>query len=722
MFIKRSIHYLSAGLCAGLLLALVEAIDRLTVLAKHFSATQEKLLFICTLTFIPVANMVLGLLLAALFSIIDRLFLQLRSHWQVGKSPLSWFIPNRDNKFHFALALALPIMLVSILAPTIFTNGFRLMLVGISERITNISLLVKYSTLFLCVGIYFTALLLTWVDSEGFTKLFVKRWFATGLGLLAAIVAIAFYWIDARIFVGRYLYSFHLPLSVCAIAASYVFGHILTNYLKPSRAIVLLLAITVLIGTITGGYFFDQQQALKALFWRRGVIAKKYLAFAQNLLDLDRDGFSPLLNGGDCDDRNPTCNILAHELPNNSRDENCLGGDLKEIPPDFAELNQSPLPEQLARNVIFITIDCLRADHLSCYGYQRKLSPNIDRFAARAVLFENAFSLSTNTGHSFSGIARASYGETIFDDNLPTIAEMFTANGRVTAAITSPKTDKWLWKQGWESYKTIMLKGLQTIVHSRGGYWDSQRLTNETITFLRAQQNTPFYLWVHYNDLHAKNEKYARQGSNNFGNKPIDIYDSNIAYTDEQLGRLFEYLESSGLLDTTIVAISADHGEEFGEHGQEFHNGRPYREQTHVPLILWYPSAQPLRVQQPVSTIDLGPTFLRNVGILPPRDYIGLDLRHTINGLTVNRKIFCETPRNVPQGDFFAWAIVDGDWRLIYDQIGNTYELYNEVVDPDGRYNLIDQEKERALRLSTQLGQWLDLQSQHKAYRFWARF
>jgi choline-sulfatase len=247
-------------------------------------------------------------------------------------------------------------------------------------------------------------------------------------------------------------------------------------------------------------------------------------------------------------------------------------------------------------------------------------------------------------------------------------------------------------------------------------------LTDHTIEYLTAHQEKPFYIWVHYNDLHAKNEKYKRLGKRDIGSTPIDLYDANLAFTDDHLGRLLDYLESSKLLENTIVAISADHGEEFLEHGQQFHNGRLYREQTHVPLILYYPGKQGQRITQPVSTIDLGPTFLRAAGIMPSSGYAGVDLIHTATGLTKGRPILIETPRNVPQGDFFAWAIVDGDWRLIYDQIGHTFELYNDREDPAEKINLFDQRPDQAKAMRSLLAEWFDRESQRKDYRNWARF
>jgi arylsulfatase A-like enzyme len=248
-------------------------------------------------------------------------------------------------------------------------------------------------------------------------------------------------------------------------------------------------------------------------------------------------------------------------------------------------------------------------------------------------------------------------------------------------------------------------------------------LTDETIEYIQNRQGKPFYAWVHYNDLHAKGEwHYIKRSERGFGDRPVDIYDSNAAYVDEHLGRLFSYLESTGLLESTIVAISADHGEEFLDHGQLYHSGRPYPPQTRVPLILRHPGVKPLRVKEPVSLIDLAPTFLRGVGLFPPREYKGVGLRLTAAGLAAGRKVFIETPRNVPQGNSFAWAVVEGDWLFIYDLFGNTFELYDKATDPTCRTNLIDTEPARAEAMMSALGGWLDGQSQRKDYRRWERF
>lgn len=702
--------YILAGLLGGVILMLVEAFDRL--FALRFITHLDQILFLCTLAIAPIGNAFLGLGIAILALKAKFLCLLLNKQLKASTYIQSLLV---------ALSVATPFIILTFFFPNIFADNFRSVIVGLTNRGIPFGPIVNYSNFFLSFLIYGFALVIVFLESEFFGKL-VKSRLALPLFVSLCLIMGVAYWADSRIFIGRYQEMIHIPLGLIAISSSFLAGLIVVeqNFNLAPKHIILAIIPTFI-------FTFSHQpltkhQAMKASFWRRGVVVKNYLTLAQIIIDSDKDGFSRFFDGGDYNDKNPNYNPLAIDIPNNGIDENFIGGDLKQPLKNFVEINQKPIPNASAKNILFITVDCLRADHLGTYGYSKKLSPNIDALAARSLVFENAYSLGTNTGHSFVGIARANYGEDLFNDEIPTVVELFAKKGYTTTTITSPETSKWLQKQGWETYKNIMMKGFQNIVHEEGGNWNSKKLTDHTIEYLKTQENNPFYLWVHYNDLHAKAEKYHKQNKQDPASSPMEIYDSNLEFTDKHMGRLLEYLETSGLINNTVIAISADHGEEFDEHGQLFHNGRPYRVQTNVPIILYYPGGGAKRIETPVSTIDFAPTFLRLTGELPPTSYKGIDLVETAKGNVEERPIIMETPRNVPDANFFAWAMVDQNWRFIYDIEGNTFELYNQKDDPLESRNLIDKETQKASELKQKFGNWFDEQTQNKNYRRWQRF
>lgn len=704
--------YLTAGLFGGLLIMLMEGVDRFIKLPLTIS---DKGFWLLALSIIPVVTMGLALLVGAVSLLGDYVTEILRQRVKI--SPLWVARPLAAG------IISIPLLLI-ILAKPALAHTVQALLNDLSERGLPVASLAKFAKLLTMLAGYFVILKLVLLESRPLKRWLAQRWMLI-IAFLLTIATVGGYWLSSTTFVGRYTNIFHIPLTLIVTATSLLIGIIVINQLKVTRISQLVGVLGIVFFSllaIVGDHQAINHPVAKASFWRRGVIGKHYMLAVQHFIDRDGDGFSSYFDGGDTDDHQAKVNPLAIDIPRNGIDENGIGGDFTTPTTDLRSLNQRPLPENKAQNIIFITIDCLRADHLSCYGYKKKLSPNIDRLAEKSLVFEQAFSLGTNTGHSFSGIARANFAEHIFDDSIPTVPELFVQQGYTTASLTSPQTDKWLFKPGWESYKAVMLKGFQEVIHKAPKNWNSKKLTDHTIEYLTEHKDKPLYLWVHYNDLHAKGEKYAKQDKNDPAQAPMDVYDSNLAFTDKHLGRLLEYLETSGLINNSVVAISADHGEEFLEHGQQFHNGRPYRIQTNVPLILWYPGVKNQRITQPVSNTDVGPTFLRLTGQLPPKSYTSIDLLATVEGLAPQRPIFMETPRNVPQGDFFAWAVVEGDWRLIYDLVGNTYELFDNQGDRGEQHNLIEQEPAQAQHLKSILGAWLDEQSQDKAYRYWVKF
>ncbi|KAF0247960.1 MAG: sulfatase [bacterium] len=671
--------YILAGLLGGSLLMLVEATDRLLVL--HFPTHLDQILFVCALAMAPIGNIFLAGFIAILAT--KAKFLLSLLNKQVNISLWSQYLL-------VTLSVAIPFILLTFFFPNLFANAFEEIIIGLSKRGVPFGPIVGYSKFLLSFLIYLFALVIVFLESKEFNQIVKSKW-AIVLFVLMILLTGSAYWLDSRVFVGRYQEMFHIPLGLIAILTSFMAGLLVVKQnlnLAPKH---IILAIIPAFMFTFAHQPIAKHQAMKSSFWRHGVVVKNYLTIAQKVYDSDGDGFSHFFDGGDYNDKNASYNPIALDIANNGLDENSFGGDFTKPLAKFAELNQKAISYAPAKNILFITIDSLRADHLGTYGYSKQLSPNIDRLAARSLVFENGYSLGTNTAHSFSGIARANYSEAIFSDEIPTLAEVFSQKGYTTTAITSPETSKWI--QGWESYKTIMLKGFQQIVHQEEGNWNSRKLTDNTIDYLdhiKTQTNNPFYIWLHYNDLPAKAEKYHKQDKQDQATTPIEVYDSNLHFTDK--------------------------------HFQLFHNGRPYRVQTHVPIILYYPGGGAKRISTPVSTIDFAPTFLRLTGQLPPKNYTGVDLVETAQGNVINRPIIIETSRNVTDGNFFAWAIVDGDWRFIYDIVGNTFELYNQKTDPLEQHNLIDQETEKATQLKQIFGIWLDEQTQDKNYRYWQRF
>ncbi len=707
---RKWLYYTGAGLYAGLLLALIEAVDRAVIFSSFTASIFQRLHLCVNLAFLVAGSTLLG-------GAVGLLCWTARSVWRVlsGRLNKEWLrVPIS------ALVMTLLVRFLLLLFPAV-PKSFDRLLENIHNKVLHVGPLLKLSPLLFIIGLFTAFLIVAWIDTEHFDSLVSRRWLMLSLLLTLPCITFAFYWIDARASVGRYLYLFHFPAALLATFFSMLCGTIISHVLRARPVVTVTLAAIVLCLTIFAAARFNSDQVVKAFFWRRGVVAKKYVDLAQKLADLDGDGFSVFLGGGDCDDRRKDVHPLAQDLPGDGLDANCNGIEGGEAQ-EFSNLNRSPLPENPAQNAIFITIDCLRADHLGVYGYSRATSPRLDDFASRAMVFERAFSTGTNTGHTFSSIARASYGEGIFDEKLPTIAQVFASQGRLTAAITSPRTKKWLNKEDWQTYKEIMMAGLERLVHEKEGYWNSQKLTDKSIEFLEQNGSKPFYLWIHYNDLHAKSERYVAQRDTSFGSAAVDIYDANLKFTDEHLGRLLDYLTSSGLIDKTAIIISADHGEEFGEHGQKFHNGRPSRIQTHVPMIFWYPGVKPQRISQPVTSADIGPTLLRATAITPPADYTGVDLRLIAERKAEGRVVVSESPRNVPDPDFFAWSLVDGEWRLIYDCIGGTWELYDDLADPMGRTNLIESRADVAARLKMKFATWMDKESRRANFKNWVRF
>ena len=385
-------------------------------------------------------------------------------------------------------------------------------------------------------------------------------------------------------------------------------------------------------------------------------------------------------------------------------------------------------------NILIIGIDSLRADHMSCYGYERLTTPHIDRFAQEGTLFENTFSayIPTTPGYGsmltgmdlFSTQVVALRHKGPMRSEVKTLAEILKAEGYSTTSVgfkgnpSSRGFDNYLNFQGWGSW-------------NEGRSPKAQNLNEVTIPELErlAKEEEPFLLFLRHMDPHAPYlppapyERAFYHGDEcDPGNKSMDPvmsfkpfrdffatwmppgisdkdyviaqYDGAVAYMDACIQTIFQTLETLDILDNTIVVINADHGETLYDHECWFDHHGTYDNVLHVPLIIRYPSKVPMgkRLSGYNRQQDLVPTLMDLAGIEPGIDFDGQSLMKMVRGEVASF-----------DSEFYitecTWMRKHGwrtpQWKLILALEPDMHfkppvELYNMVEDPEENNNLAE--------------------------------
>jgi arylsulfatase A-like enzyme len=364
------------------------------------------------------------------------------------------------------------------------------------------------------------------------------------------------------------------------------------------------------------------EPARKAGVARAGLVAPT-LEAGRQLLDFDGDGYAGWLGGGDCNDHDPDIHPEAVDYPNDGVDSDCDGQDAAEGVPPPAVMAPVPASVPANLNILFITIDTLRAGHLGCYGYARPTSPEIDRLASAGTLFENGWAHAPSTRYSMPAIASGRWPSAIdWDESIwwprmargvRTLAEALHDDGYFTGGIFSfnyfAASDQRGFERGMDFYDTsraALHVSVNGPMESRGS--SSRELADDTIKFLDAHKDRRFFLWVHFYDPHLAYEVHPEVPS--FGTERVDLYDGEIRFTDLHVGRVLAHLKEAGLWDHTAVLLTGDHGEGFGEHGITEHGFDLYGAQTRVPFIVRVPGLPAQRARLPVGHVDIAPTLV----------------------------------------------------------------------------------------------------------------
>ncbi|MCM8784418.1 MAG: sulfatase [Candidatus Omnitrophica bacterium] len=383
-------------------------------------------------------------------------------------------------------------------------------------------------------------------------------------------------------------------------------------------------------------------------------------------------------------------------------------------------------PSQPKRlNVILITVDSLRPDHLGCYGYKRNTSPNIDRLANEGVVFTQAIAQGPATIPSLPSLFYSNYfrsgdwGKDLadvkeVDISFSNLAEILRTNGYFTVFICAHSVIPEIkaFQKGWDN-----------LIKFKNRKPNAKIVTQKAIEFIKRSGNQPFFVWIHYMDAHAPyivpykykklfigdkfylppkrvsivNNKEGRGGIY----KPLvykgitDLsyyiaqYDAAIKYIDDQIWLIIKELFRFGLENNTLIIITADHGEAFGEHGFFLvHSYALFDEFIKVPLIIKIPSVTlgGKIIDKQVQLVDIVPTIL---------DILKIDNNYKMEGISLLPLIF--TGEGYNREYAFSTAgimscIRTSGWKLIlYEdtQRGNSYFLFNLKKDKDELVNLM---------------------------------
>ena len=394
-------------------------------------------------------------------------------------------------------------------------------------------------------------------------------------------------------------------------------------------------------------------------------------------------------------------------------------------------------------NAILISIDTLRWDHCSVYGYERDTTPMLREFAKRGVLFESAYAPTSSTCPShatmFTSLHPITHGILLnngsrLSPKFETLAECFRTKGYQTAGIVSSFTihSKFGFSQGFEFYDdnldesdTSMHRAVYHGHKVPGGFDQVARAaTEKTIKWLTEQRNAekPFFLFVHFMDPHGPYvppepyasqfpseiiEKYAKEMAE-FGG--IGKYDGEAAYVDDSIKKIYEQLKQLELDKDTLIVIVADHGEGLWQRqGWRGHGLHLYDEGVRVPLIFYWPG-RVLEGQvfaEPVDLLTLAPTILDLVGVKRKgMPFMGKSLKDAVCKGTApdaEHPIYMQSrDRGTPKS-----GIRVGDWKYIEDFLGRKKELYNLKNDPKELVNLYGSFPEKCSQFATQLREWM---------------
>jgi len=513
------------------------------------------------------------------------------------------------------------------------------------------------------------------------------------VGLAVLLAGAALIWVDRNFFPGLYDYL-HILLVVATLyvwtaAVFFIrpepFFHPETARLRGSviAGVVLLLSVPVLVG-------YPSKNVDRVLMIEEALAGSRMASVVWAVVDMDGDGSSPLLGGGDCDDFSAEIGPSRAEDPGNGVDEDCDGLDEILLHPSFRatyKMDSAKVQEVVAKAqkypTVVLLIDALRHDRVPDGRF-----PNLARIAGDGISFSRAYATSSSTASSLPAMVTGVLRPRTVDLNF---AERLAKGGKTSAMVVldvvldtiEGKVNTWgnlhyPFRRGFSRVEIVATPQKKKGWGGGVRHFTGTEITDRVFELLDSSE-PPDLIWAHYFDVHQWN-MLKLDGPKLKGAK---AYDAILEKLDAEIGRILNRAEGLNLV------LVSDHGECIGDHGKRFHTKYLYRELVQVPLVFRIPGQAPYIVESPVSLTSLSHTLVAMAGVPLPEAQASQNLL----GLAGNAEPGVGPP--IAMFDKVHWGLVQDEWRLIYTPKSGAKQLFHVVDDPEETENLADAKPEQ---------------------------
>lgn len=448
-----------------------------------------------------------------------------------------------------------------------------------------------------------------------------------------------------------------------------------------------------------------------------GGLAASLLSALERWTDRDGDGVGAHFGGDDCDEGDPRRHPGAVDIPNDGLDQDCDGtdahgaaavpGPTPNTPGSAASVAGANVEAPKKSNagsslpdILLVTLDTVRADRTSVYGYEQKTTPHLEQLAAKGVVFAHAYAPGSDTqralmplvsGKPLSQTVKERREWPTIPSDVDTVAERMKRAGYATGAVVSFTwlSDEKGFDQGFDRFEPVYREE-----HPERSVTGALA-TRSALAILDefGKKDAPIFLWVHLFDAH---EKYQEHAGKRFGRGPSALYDGEVAFVDKQIGQIAAFVAKWNRSRPLAWIVHGSHGEGFGEHATKGHGTELYEEMLRVPLIVALPEGKTGRFEAgAVSTLDVAPTVLALAGA-SAEGVVGVSL-------LANARLDPAAPKHAP---LFAYgpkraAVIDWPLKLITQERKkqNRNFLFDLAIDPREEKDLSSERVDDVTRL-----------------------